>query len=81
MPRILPLVLLALLVIYCLVEVAQAHPSRVRLLPRWLWVVLIIALPGLGAIVWLFIGRPVRNRPPPRRPPAPDDDPDFLRGL
>ena len=44
MPRILPVVLLALLVIYCLVEVAQADPDRVRMLPRWLWVALIILL-------------------------------------
>ena len=81
MARILPVVLLALLGIYCLVEVAQADPDRVRLLPRWLWVAVIILLPGLGALGWLLAGRPVRKQPPQRRPPAPDDDPDFLRGL
>lgn len=81
MPRVVPAVLLALLIIYCLVEVAQAKSDAVRLLPRWLWVVLIIALPGLGALGWLVLGRPTRVRPPERRPPAPDDDPDFLRGL
>ena len=81
MARVLPVVPLALLVVYCLVEVAQANPDRVRLLPRWLWVALIILLPGLGAIGWLIAGRPLRQQPPPRRPRAPDDDPDFLRGL
>lgn len=81
MPRILPVVLLALLVIYCLIEVAQADPDRVRTLPRWLWVALIILLPGVGAIGWLIAGRPRRTQPPPTRPRAPDDDPDFLRGL
>jgi len=81
MPRILPVLIVALLVIYCVVEVAQSDPDHVRLMPRWLWAVLVIALPGIGAIAWLILGRPVRNRPPPGRPPAPDDDPDFLRGL
>lgn len=81
MARILPVVLLALLVVYCLIEVAQADPDRVRALPRWLWVALIILLPGVGAIAWLIVGRPLRTQPPPRRPRAPDDDPDFLRGL
>ncbi|MFT3834536.1 MAG: PLDc N-terminal domain-containing protein [Micropruina sp.] len=81
MGRVLPVVLLALLVVYCLVEVAQADPDRVRVLPRWLWVALIILLPGVGAVAWLIAGRPRRQQPPPRRPRAPDDDPDFLRGL
>ncbi|MFT4295661.1 MAG: PLD nuclease N-terminal domain-containing protein [Micropruina sp.] len=76
-----PVVLLALLVIYCLIEVAQADPDRVRLVPRWLWVALIILLPGIGAIAWLVAGRPLRQQQPPRHPRAPDDDPDFLRGL
>lgn len=75
------MLILALLVVYCVVEVAQADPDRVRLMPRWLWAALIIALPGLGAIGWLVFGRPVRRQPPQARPPAPDDDPDFLRGL
>lgn len=81
MGRILPVVILALLVVYCVVEVAQADPDRVRFMPRWLWAVAIIALPGLGAVAWLIVGRPLRRQPPRRRPPAPDDDPDFLRSL
>ena len=84
MPRILPWVVLALVVIYCVVEVAQADPMRVRLMPRWLWAAFIILLPGFGAFGWLVFGRPTKSGPkppPPRRPKAPDDDPDFLRGL
>jgi hypothetical protein len=81
--RILPVVVVALVIIYCVVEVAQSDPQRVRLLPRWLWATLIIGLPGIGAIGWLLLGRPVSSRatPPRGRPKAPDDDPDFLRGL
>ncbi|MBK8460075.1 MAG: PLD nuclease N-terminal domain-containing protein [Micropruina sp.] len=83
MPRLIPWVVLALLVIYCVVEVAQSDPMRVRVMPRWLWAVLIILVPGVGAVAWLVFGRPVRSRArkPPTRPTAPDDDADFLRGL
>ncbi|QLQ15178.1 MAG: PLDc N-terminal domain-containing protein [Micropruina sp.] len=83
MPRILPWVVLVLLTIYCLVEVAQADPRRVRVLPRWLWAVVVLVVPALGSLAWLFLGRPINRGPtrPPPRPRAPDDDPDFLRGL
>lgn len=82
MGRVLPVIILAMLMIYAVVEVAQADPLRVRLMPRWLWVVAIILLPGVGALAWLGFGRPTRStgrRPTP--PKAPDDDPDFLRRL
>ncbi len=79
---IVPLVL----AIYCLVQVAQSRADLVRTLPRWAWAVAIVLFPVLGSLGWLFLGRPKGGRPagPPRRrtrPLAPDDDPDFLRGL
>ena len=80
----LPVVILVLAVIYCLVEVANADPERVRHAPRWLWAAAIIALPGVGSVAWFVFGRPVNTteRPKPqRRPTAPDDDPEFLRRL
>lgn len=86
MPRVMLVVVVALLTIYCLVEVAQADPLRVRVLPRLLWAAAVILLPVLGPIAWLVLGRPVAGGGEPgrggRRPPrAPDDDPDFLRKL
>jgi len=88
MPRIVLVVALIALVVYALVEALSSDPDRVRLMPRWLWIAAILALPGLGAIGWLVLGRPGRGPAPPgplgpsgRRPLAPDDDPDFLRGL
>ena len=73
------------LAIYCLVQVAQSRADLVRTLPRWGWAVLILVLPLLGSVGWLVLGRPQgpRQAGPPRRtrPLAPDDDPDFLRGL
>lgn len=74
------------LAIYCLVQVVQSRADQVRRLPRWAWVVLVVLFPLLGSVAWLALGRPQHTqRPAPRpgrqRPVAPDDDPDFLRGI
>ena len=51
-------------------------------MPRWLWVVAIILVPGVGALAWLLFGRPTKAAGrSPKPPKAPDDDPDFLRKL
>lgn len=85
MGRFLPLIIVALLAIYCVVEVAQARPYAVRRAPRWLWAVAVICLPLAGSLGWLFLGRPTAasrgDGRAVRRPTAPDDDVDFLRGL
>ena len=84
MGRYLPIIIIALLMIYCVVEVAQAPPYAVRRMPRWLWATAIICLPLAGAVCWLLLGRPnaessgTKKKQPPK---APDDDIDFLRGL
>jgi len=85
MGRYLPIIIVALLMIFCVVEVAQAPTYAVRRMPRWLWATAIICLPLIGAVAWLLLGRPnadslgLRQQRP--RPSAPDDDVDFLRGL
>ncbi len=82
MLRVLLVITLVALILYSLVESVQADGSRVRLMPRWLWIVAIVLLPGVGALAWLILGRPLYSGPPSGgRPTAPDDDVDFLRGL
>ena len=86
MARYLPIIIVALLMIYCVVEVAQAPRFAVRRMPRWAWATVVICLPLAGAVGWLLLGRPNaeslgKKAKPPTRPAAPDDDPDFLRGL
>ena len=84
MPRVLLIVLVTALMIYALVDLAQTRErGQSRLMPRWLWVAAIVCLPAAGALAWLLLGRPEQSGPqvPPGRPRAPDDDPDFLRGL
>ena len=85
MGRALPYVVAVVLTIYCLVDIAQSKGVGVRTFPRWLWALLVL-VPFAGAVSWLLLGRSTATaapaRPTPRpRPIAPDDDPDFLRGL
>ncbi len=77
MGRVLPFLVVLGLTIYCAVEVAQADPRSVRVMPRWMWALIVICLPIIGPICWLAFGRP---RGGPRNVP-PDDDPEFLRTL
>ncbi len=81
MPRVLLVLVVVTLIVYALVEAFQADASRIRLMPRWLWVAAIICLPGVGALCWFTFGRPSGRGPRHPGPRAPDDDPDFLRGL
>ncbi|HYN96448.1 MAG TPA: PLDc N-terminal domain-containing protein [Pilimelia sp.] len=76
--------LMAVALISCL----SVDADRVKGMPRYAWVIVIILVPVLGAVAWFTVGRrrggpgggsaPGRPRP---RPVAPDDDPDFLRSL
>lgn len=85
MARVLPILIVVLLMIYCVVEVAQARPDEVRRAPRWLWAAAVIMIPALGSLAWLALGRPTAQSRAEaeveRHPSAPDDDPDFLRRL
>jgi hypothetical protein len=86
---------LALLVI-ALIDCLSTDESEMRALPKIVWVFVILLFSPVGPIAWLIAGRPQRvaatpagwapGRPlpdpqRPRRQLAPDDDPEFLRGL
>ena len=88
------LIIVAILVaflVYAVIDAILIDKSRIRGLPRVLWVIICFVTP-LGGILWFFVGRG-RRRPsgpggtagyfgPSRTgPSAPDDDIDFLRGL
>ena len=86
MLRVLPLAIAVVLTIYCLVEVVQADAGKVRMLPRWGWM-LMMFVPIAGPVAWLLLGRPNDSPDAPTRTarrahrPPPDDDADFLRHL
>ena len=80
MGRILIILAVVMLTIYCVVEVAQSQPGRVRVMPKWLWAFVVISVPVIGPITWLLAGRP-ESATARRHSMGPDDDEDFLRGL
>ena len=92
MLRILIYALPIILAVYALVDLVQTRDEDVQGLPKLVWVLLIVLIWVIGPLAWLFAGRKGRRFPglAPRaagpaggqtRSLAPDDDPDFLRGL
>lgn len=83
MTRVIIIVAIVALTIYCTVEVAQSQKYRVRAMPKWLWAFAVICLPVVGPMSWLLWGRPndQHTRGPRLRDQGPDGDEDFLRGL
>ena len=93
---VLALAVLALY-IYAMIDLLRAPSAEVRLLPKWLWAIVILLIFLLGPLMWLILGRPRAQYPPgggeggggpggrrgpgPRGPVAPDDDPEFLRRI
>lgn len=79
--RLLVPLLLIGFAVWALLDIAQTPSERVQLLPKPLWALLTL-VPLVGALAWLLIGSSATgNVRQPLRPIAPDDDPDFLRGL
>lgn len=86
MPRLLIglAVVLVIITVYALVDCSLLPRERVRGLPRWAWVLVILFVPVIGPALWLLVGRGGRAAKAARRgtrTSAPDDDPDFLKGL
>lgn len=71
------------IIIYSLIECAQTDKYRVRSIPKGAWLLVILLLPVIGGLLWLFFGRPKKasNDAGSTRGRGPDDDPQFLRNL
>ncbi len=85
-----------ILVVAALIDSISTEEDSVRNLPKIAWVLIILLFSPAGAIAWFVAGRPRHQPvgpggawrpgagfPEPERPRtvAPDDDPEFLRGL
>jgi hypothetical protein len=73
-----------LFTVFVTVFAASAKKSEVRNLPKWLWVLICLAVPIIGGLLYLVLGRPLggpKTRGGKSRVVAPDDDPAFLRDL
>ena len=69
--------------VFVTVFAASADRNSVRVLPKYVWVLLCLFITPVGGFLYLLFGRPIggtgrRQKP---RPAAPDDDPQFLRDL
>lgn len=66
--------------VFSIVDCVVQPASRHRGVRKGIWVLIVVLLPVLGGILWFVIGR---RRPGQIDSPlfAPDDDPEFLRGI
>ena len=51
-------VLLVLLWVFCIFDAITADQTRVRNLPKGVWIVIVILLSDIGSLMWLVAGRP-----------------------
>jgi hypothetical protein len=78
------------LVVYAIFDLLATPKAQVKQLPKIAWF-LIVLVPFVGPLLWIFVGHAKQAPPPraggtggwspPRGPKGPDDDPDYLRGL
>lgn len=83
MLRLLLILLYIAPAVYCVTDAVQHPENKPYGLRKWLWVVIIVLVPLLGAAAWLYLkyangtgGGVQRNEPR-----APDDDPEYLNWL
>lgn len=93
MPRLLiPLILISLgVMIYALIEAISTPSDRVRIMPKGVWITVIVLIPLVGGVLWLLFGNQnsylastvqgFRQTSASKRPMTPDDDEEFLRSL
>lgn len=70
------------LTVYALVDAALFDRNRIRGLPRFAWILVVLFVPIIGPLLWIVVGRGRRGsvgRQP--RTMAPDDDLEFLGQL
>lgn len=81
--QIFGLIVLIVFTVFVTVFAASADRNAVRVLPKYIWVLLCLFITPIGGFLYLLFGRPIGGpgRRQKARPAAPDDDPQFLRDL
>lgn len=68
--------------VYALVDLFMTHTPRVRAFPKPVWIAVIVALPVVGPVLWLLVGKARAKKPqPPKTGRTPDDDASFLSAI
>ncbi|MCX5369495.1 PLD nuclease N-terminal domain-containing protein [Streptomyces sp. NBC_00015] len=60
-----PMVLVAVLCLWALLDCARTPGERVRYLPKPLWLLFLLSAPVVGGLAWVYLGK----RPEPRESP------------
>ena len=95
MSRLMPVISLVTIgiMVWAIADILLIDSGRVRGLPKFGWILLIVLLPIIGTVLWVTIGRVRLERPNHGRyrdeplgaassaSSAPDDDPAFLQRL
>ena len=58
--------------LYCVLDAITTDESRVRHLPKPVWVLIVLLLFEVGALLWLVAGRPRGPAPETPHPPGPN---------
>lgn len=78
------LIIVTALTIFSIIDCSRTPETQIRSLPKWAWLVIIIFVPGIGALAWIIAGRPQGPSGGKRKKGKivpPDDNPDFLKKL
>ena len=67
--------------VFSIVDCAVQPATRHRGVPKGAWIAIVVLIPVLGGILWFALGRRRAGDQGVTRTVAPDDDPEFLRGI
>lgn len=72
-------VVVTVLTVYSVVDCAMTDARRTRVLQKPIWLIVILFLPVVGALLWMFIGK--QSADAGSQPIGPDEDVDYLDQL
>jgi len=78
------IIIVTALTIFSIIDCSRTEEGKIRSLPKWAWLVIIIFVPGIGSIAWLIAGStkgPGKGGRRKKKIIPPDDNPDWLRKL
>ncbi|MCY7413210.1 MAG: PLD nuclease N-terminal domain-containing protein [Salinibacterium sp.] len=82
MGRLLIFLIAALVVdVFAIVDLVLIDRRRIRAFNKFVWVIIIVAVPFVGALLWFIVGRGRADKAGQERSLAPDDNPAFLKNL
>ena len=65
--------------LFCIIDVIATDAWRVRNLPKWAWLLLVLLIPDIGSIAWLIAGHPWQSRASAAPTKAGRDFPEYDR--